>query len=72
MKRFISIILGLSISLATTLSLIGCGGTGGGGNQVSDTEDTLQIYVWQGGYGTDWADALIESFQKQEWVKVIL
>lgn len=69
MKRFISIILGLSISLATTLSLIGCGGTGGGGNQVSDTEDTLQIYVWQGGYGTDWADALIESFQKQEWVK---
>ena len=69
MRKLISMILGLALSLTATFAFASCGGNGGGGNKVSDTDETLQIYVWQGGYGTDWADSLIDSFQKQEWVK---
>ena len=64
MKKLISILLGGMMTLAAALPMVGCGS-----NQVEDSEETLQIYCWQGGYGTEWCDALIEDFKNQDWVK---
>ena len=64
MKKSVSLLLGSVITLASMVPLASCGK-----EEIPDTEDTLQIYCWQGGYGTEWCDALIESFKNQEWVK---
>lgn len=64
MKKSISLLLGTIMTASTILPVAGCGQ-----KSVPDTEETLQIYCWQGGYGTEWCDALIEAFKEQEWVK---
>lgn len=39
------------------------------GNKVSNSENTLEIYVLDAGYGTKWCSDLIELFKQQQWVK---
>lgn len=58
-------ILALSALLAASTCLAG----GCGKNVVPDDEQTLQIYVFQAGYGTKWCKDLIELFKEQDWVK---
>ena len=60
MKKIIPLILGVS-----SLLLAGC--TNKDTNR--DTTETLEIYVWNGGYGTEWCSSLIEQFKSQDWVK---
>ena len=64
MKKSVSLLLGSLMATAAIFPAVGCGQ-----KQIPDTEETLQIYCWQGGYGTDWCDALIEAFKNQDWVK---
>ncbi len=40
-----------------------------GGNDVPDSEQTLQIFVSDHGFGTNWAHKIVELFKEQEWVK---
>lgn len=58
-------ILALSALLAASTCLAGSCGK----NVVPDDEQTLQIYVFQAGYGTKWCKDLIELFKEQDWVK---
>lgn len=45
-------------------SLAGCGK-----KKVPDTEDTLEIYIQELGYGTQWLEDEIALFKEQDWVK---
>ena len=40
-----------------------------GGNEVPDSEQTLQIFVSDQGFGTNWAKKIVELFKEQDWVK---
>lgn len=39
-----------------------------GGNDVPDGEQTLQIFVSDQGFGTNWAHKIVELFKEQDWV----
>lgn len=55
-------ITALALAGVTLLSLAGCGST-------PDTEETLEIYIQDLGYGTQWLRDEIELFKQQDWVK---
>ena len=48
---------------ASALSLAACG------TKVPDTEEALEIYCWDAGYGVQWCRDIIELFKEQDWVK---
>lgn len=56
-------VLALTTVSASALSLAGCK------EEIPDTPETLQMYVYNAGYGTKWCTDLIELFKQQEWVK---
>lgn len=49
---------------ASMLSATACGR-----NRVSDTDQTLEVFCWKGGYGSSWCEAELNAFKEQEWVK---
>lgn len=55
----VSCVLAVSVS-----ALAGCGGRG-----VANDDQTLEVYCWQAGYGTDWVEPLLEDFGTLDWVK---
>ena len=55
------------LSLATLFSISGL--TGCKGSRVKNTPQTLEIYAWNGGYGVEWLNAIIDEFKEQDWVK---
>ena len=59
-----SLALAGTILLFATLTFAGCGS-----KKVEDTEDTLEIYIQDLGYGTQWLRDEIALFKEQEWVK---
>ena len=58
-----------ALTMATATLLSGCGGGGGGSTSVEDSEQLLEIYVLEQGYGSDWARNVAAAFEKQDWVK---
>ena len=62
MKRLLSCVLALCC-MFTAGALTGCG------KKVPDTEDTLEVYVVDAGYGSDWCKDLLDLFSQQDWVK---
>ena len=64
MKKFkIGALLLCGVVGATALSMAACG------TRVPDTEDALEIYCWDAGYGVQWCRDLIDLYKKQDWVK---
>lgn len=58
----------LPVTLASLVSLAcatGCNPK----NSVPDTEETLEIYMLEAGYRTDWLQPALELFKQQDWVK---
>lgn len=53
----------LLCTAAFALPTVGCG------NKVDDSENTLEIFVVNAGYGTQWLTDLIAEFKEQDWVK---
>ena len=53
----------LAFTSVASAGLVGCN------KAVPDTDQTLQIYVFNAGYGTKWCTDLIEVFKQQDWVK---
>lgn len=45
------------------------GGASCGKKGAPENENTLEMWCWDGGWGTDWYYALAEAFQEQDWVK---
>lgn len=62
MKKLLSCMLALCCA-ATPVALTGCGG------KVPDAEETLEVYVLDAGYGSDWCKDLLDLFSEQDWVK---
>ena len=64
MKKKVMAFLALTSVLATTAaSFAGCA------KKVPDNADTLEIFISDFGYGTEWLDDVISEFKKQDWVK---
>lgn len=62
MKKLWSVFLG-GVFAVTSLSATACR------KKVPDSEDFLQVYCVNFGYGTDWVDAIAEKFFEQDWVQ---
>ena len=65
MKRKILAKLVAFVMVVATL-LTACGGKNG---PKVDSEQLLEIYVLEQGYGIDWAKNTISAFKEQDWVK---
>ncbi len=44
-------------------------GAAGCSNKVPDTEETLEVYCRDAGYGYAWCEALLDAFKQQDWVQ---
>ena len=66
MKKVSAKIMSIALAVSSCLAAAGCGG---GGNKVSDTDQTLQVYVFEAGYGTKWCTDMLNLFKEQAWVK---
>lgn len=62
MKKLLKKLLCLVVATVSMFSFVGCG-------KIVDKENALDIYVYNAGYGTQWALDLIDLFKKQDWVK---
>ena len=62
MKKVSAKIMSIALAVSSCLAAAGCGG---GGNNVSDTEQTLQVYVFEAGYGTKWCTDMLNLFKEQ-------
>lgn len=62
MKAAGSVLMG-GVLAVTAAAFAGCG------TKVPDTEDFLEVYCVDLGYGTAWVDAVAEEFFKQDWVQ---
>ena len=62
MKRIASLLMCLVMAVAS-FSFVGCA------PDVPDTPETLEIYCWDAGYGTQWCTDMVELFKQQDWVK---
>lgn len=62
MKKLCSLLL-VGALAAATFSFAACA------KKIPDTEDFLQVYCVNFGYGTDWVDAVAEKFFAQDWVQ---
>ena len=63
MKKAVAFLALASVLSTTAVGFVGCG------KKVANDENTLEIFVSDFGYGTDWLDDMIKEFKKQDWVK---
>ena len=56
-------VLCAAIAGATLLSA-GCGK-----KKADNNPQTLEVYIWNAGYGDQWVKPMLEAFGNQEWVK---
>lgn len=61
--RIAAVLCAAILGSTALFSLAGCG------KNVPDTDQTLEVFCWEGGYGADWCEDLLEAFQEQAWVK---
>lgn len=64
MKKLLKRAFILALATLMSFSVVGCGG-----GAVADDENTLQIYIFEQGYGVEWVNQIAESFKSEEWVK---
>lgn len=58
-----------AIALTCAVAAFGTTLAGCNAKKAADTEQTLEIFLWDAGYGTQFCKDLIESFKNQSWVK---
>ena len=70
MKKICSILLSLVLG-AATMVVTACGGGDDPQKAPADAtpESTLEVYVYEAGYGTQWCKDLLNLFKEQDWVK---
>ena len=63
LKRMSAVVTALVLS-AGMLLMVGCG-------KKIDPSDpqTLQVYVYNAGYGYQWCEDILDAFKEEEWVK---
>ncbi len=63
LTKLLSLLL-CALCMTATFFAAGCGK-----EEVSNDDNTLEIYIGNFGYGVDWLNSAIELFKEQEWVK---
>ena len=64
MKRhFLGVSLACVLAASTVLSAVGCK------QKTDNSENTLEIYAAEFGYGYEWLNDMIAAFQEADWVK---
>ena len=63
MKKLLSIVIA-SLMMLTTVSITGCGD----GGKETPADVTLNVYILDAGYKTEWLDGIKAEFAKQKWV----
>lgn len=63
-KELYQTLIALVLSLSLLVTSVGCGN-----GKQPDSEQTLQIYAFEQGYGVQWVYDLAEEFKNQDWVK---
>ena len=53
-----------AVIAGTTLLSAGCGK-----KKADNNPQTLEVYIWNAGYGDQWVKPMLEAFGNQEWVK---
>lgn len=61
----------LAVAMAALLGASMCTVSGCGGKEKVDSgsADTLEVYVYNAGYGYKWCELMLEAFQQEDWVK---
>lgn len=59
-KRALALVCALT---AGASAFAGCGG------KKEDTEQTLELLLWDAGYGVEWCEKILEAFQAEAWVQ---
>ena len=65
-KKNLQKVFALTLATATTASVFGMAGCGG---KKTDSDQTLEVFVWEAGYGVEWCEDLLDAFEKEAWVK---
>lgn len=63
-KKVLAIVTAMLIAVATMMAAVGCGGS-----RIGNTEQSLEVYVWRAGYGSQYMWDLLKDFSEQDWVK---
>lgn len=61
MKKILSIVLCIVCLMSATACRTG--------NKASNNPQGLDVYLYEAGYGIEWAEALLDAFEKEDWVK---
>lgn len=64
-NRLISLLLATAV-VGSASALVSCKG---GKNAAADNDQTLEVFVTNAGYGTQWLVRLLKAFKEEEWVK---
>lgn len=59
----------ISILSASILALSAFSATACGGNKTDNNPQTLEVYIGNFGYGTEWLNEIIDDFKNETWVK---
>lgn len=62
LKKIVALLLSVILTMAC---LAGCGGSTSGSGGKKNTEQDVEIAVWNSGGGVEWLDALIDGFNKK-------
>lgn len=65
-KRLLTLLLVPVFIIGTMVNFVGCGGSD---SKNTDDSQTLEIFIGNFGYGTEWLNDEIEAFKNQDWVK---
>ena len=65
-KNLLNKIGAIALAATCSLSVTGCGGKK---NVAPNDDNTLEVYLWNAGYGYEWLEVLLKDFGEQEWVK---
>ena len=57
------------LALAVSSLLLAVTFTACGSGKISNSENFLEVYMWEAGYGREWLDKELEAFKNEDWVK---
>lgn len=61
-KKTLALVLSLA-ALGGSLGVVGCT------QPTPDTDQTLEVFIWDAGYGVSWCEKMLQDFQNEDWVK---
>ena len=64
-KSFLTKIFLIILTILAATSVLGCQKK----NVASDDDNTLEVYLWNAGYGYEWLEKLLEDFGTLDWVQ---